>query len=43
MTTPLQTFAIMCHEIYVAFKEAGFTDAQAMFLTAQRMNADARR
>ncbi len=43
MTTPLQTFAIMCHEMYVAFKEAGFTDAQAMFLTAQRMNADARR
>ena len=41
--TPLQTFAIMCHEIYEAFKQAGFNDAQAMFLTAQRMNADARR
>lgn len=43
MTTPLQTFAIMCHEMYVAFREAGFSDAQAMFLTSQRMNADARR
>jgi hypothetical protein len=43
MKTPLQTFAIMCHEMYTAFREAGFSDAQAMFLTAQRMNADARR
>jgi hypothetical protein len=43
MTTPLQTFAIMCHEMYVAFREAGFSDAQAMFLTSQRMNADAKR
>jgi hypothetical protein len=42
MTTPLQTFAIACHEMYVAFRGAGFSDAQAMFLTAQRMNADAR-
>lgn len=43
MKTPLQTFAVMCHEVYLAFREAGFSDAQAMFLTAQRMNADARR
>jgi hypothetical protein len=43
MTTPLQTFAIMCHEMYVAFREAGFSDAQAIFLTSQRMNADAKR
>lgn len=41
--TPLLTFAISVHELYVAFREAGFTDAQATYLTAQRMNADARR
>ena len=40
--TPLQTFAIMCNEVYEAFRAAGFTDAQAIFLTSQRMNADAR-
>ena len=41
--TPLLTFAVTIHEMYRAFREAGFTDAQAMYLTAQRMNADARR
>jgi hypothetical protein len=41
--TPLLTFAVTVHEMYRAFIEAGFTDAQAMYLTAQRMNADARR
>jgi hypothetical protein len=41
--TPLLTFAVTVHEMYRAFREAGFTDAQAMYLTAQRMNADARR
>jgi len=40
--TPLLAFAVTCHEMYKAFREAGFSDAQAMFLTAQRMNADAR-
>lgn len=41
--TPLLTFAVTVHEMYRAFREAGFTDAQAIYLTAQRMNADARR
>jgi len=41
--TPLLTFAVSLHEVYRAFREAGFSDAQAMYLTAQRMNADARR
>lgn len=41
--TPLLTFAVTIHEMYQAFREAGFTDAQAMYLTGQRMNADARR
>jgi hypothetical protein len=41
--TPLLTFAVSIHELYRAFREAGFTDAQAIYLTAQRMNADARR
>lgn len=41
--TPLLTFAVTIHEMYQAFREAGFNDAQAMYLTAQRMNADARR
>lgn len=40
--TPLLTFAVSLHEVYKAFREAGFSDAQAMYLTAQRMNADAR-
>jgi hypothetical protein len=40
--TPLLTFAVSLHEVYRAFREAGFSDAQAMYLTAQRMNADAR-
>ncbi len=40
--TPLLTFAVSLHEVYWAFREAGFSDAQAMYLTAQRMNADAR-
>lgn len=41
--TPLGVFAISLHELFLAFRGAGFTEAQAMFLTAQRMNADARR
>jgi hypothetical protein len=41
--TPLQVFAVSLHELFLAFREAGFTESQAMFLTAQRMNADARR
>jgi len=41
--TPLLTFAVSLHEVYRALREAGFSDAQAMYLTAQRMNADARR
>ena len=41
--TPLLTFAVSIHELYRAFREAGFSDAQAMYLTAQRMNADARK
>lgn len=43
MMTPLATYAVSIHELYQAFREAGFTEAQAIFLTAQRMNADARR
>ena len=41
--SPLQTFAITVHELFLALREAGFTEAQAIFLTAQRMNADVRR
>lgn len=41
--TPLIAYAVSIHEMYVAFREAGFSDAQAIYLTAQRMNADARR
>jgi hypothetical protein len=37
------TYAVSLHELYLAFREAGFTESQAVFLTAQRMNADARR
>lgn len=37
------TYAVSLHELYLAFREAGFSEAQAVFLTAQRMNADARR
>lgn len=40
--TPLLAFAVTIHEMYKAFREAGFSDAQAIYLTAQRMNADAR-
>ncbi len=40
--TPLVAFAVTVHELYEAFREAGFSDAQAMYLTAQRMNTDAR-
>jgi hypothetical protein len=39
--TPLLQFAIQVHETYQAFREAGFSDGQAMYLTAQRMNAHA--
>ena len=41
--TPLLAYAVSMHEFYQAFREAGFTDVQATYLTAQRMNADARR
>ena len=41
--SPLMTYAVSLHELYLAFREAGFTEAQAVFLTSQRMNADARR
>jgi len=41
--TPLLTYAVSVHELYKAFREAGFSDAQAIYLTAQRMNTDARR
>lgn len=41
--TPLVAYAVSIHEMYDAFREAGFTDAQAMYLAAQRMTADARR
>jgi hypothetical protein len=43
MMTPLVTYAVTLHELYAAFRQAGFTEAQAMFLTGQRMQADARR
>lgn len=36
-------YAVSLHELYLAFREAGFSESQAVFLTAQRMNADARR
>lgn len=41
--SPLMTYAVSLHELYLALREAGFTEAQAVFLTSQRMNADARR
>jgi hypothetical protein len=40
--TPLLTFAITAHELYCAFREAGFSDGQAIYLTGQRINSDAR-
>jgi hypothetical protein len=43
MMSPLAAYAVSVHELFLAFREAGFTEAQAIFLTAQRMNADARR
>ena len=36
-------YAVSLHELYLALREAGFSEAQAVFLTSQRMNADARR
>jgi hypothetical protein len=41
--SPLATYAVTVHELYLALREAGFTESQAIFLTSQRMNADARR
>lgn len=43
MMTPLDTYAITLHEFYNAFRKAGFSEAQAIYLTGQRMQADARR
>lgn len=37
------TYSVSLHELYLSLREAGFTESQAVFLTAQRMNADARR
>ena len=33
----LRKYAAMCHEIYVAYKDQGFTDAQALELLKQFM------
>jgi hypothetical protein len=41
--TPLAVYAITVHELYSALQQAGFTEAQAIYLTGQRMQADARR
>jgi len=40
--TPLQMYATTVHEMYSAFVEAGFSEVQAAYLTAMRINADAR-
>jgi hypothetical protein len=40
--TPLEAAAVTMNEFYRALMRAGFTDAQAIYLTGQRMNADAR-
>ncbi len=40
--TPLQMYAVTVHELFTAFIEAGFTETQAMYLTAQRINVDVR-
>lgn len=40
--TPLETVAVTMNEFYRALLGAGFTDGQAIYLTGQRMNADAR-
>jgi hypothetical protein len=42
MMTPLEAAAVTMNEFYRALMRAGFTDAQAIYLTGQRMNADAR-
>jgi len=39
--TPLQMYAIGLHELYVVLIDAGFTEVQATYLTAQRMRIDA--
>lgn len=39
--TPLQMYAISLHELYVALLNAGFTEVQATYLTAQRMKINA--
>lgn len=39
--TPLQMYAISLHELFVALLGAGFSEAQATYLTAQRMRIDA--
>jgi hypothetical protein len=36
-------YTVSLHELYLSLREAGFSESQAVFLTAQRMNADARR
>jgi hypothetical protein len=43
MMTPLATYAVTMHEFYSAFRQAGFSETQAIYLTGQRMQADARR
>ena len=43
MMTPLVSYAVTLNELYAAFLKAGFTEAQAIYLTGQRMQADARR
>lgn len=42
MMTPLATYAVTVHEFYSALMQAGFSEAQAIYLTGQRMQADAR-
>jgi hypothetical protein len=34
-------YAISLHELFMALLEAGFTEVQATYLTAQRMRIDA--
>jgi hypothetical protein len=41
--SPLAVYAVSAHELYLAFREAGFTETQAIYLTSQRIISDARR
>lgn len=41
--SPLAVYAVSAHELYLAFRDAGFSEAQAIFLTSQRIISDARR